>query len=347
GRIQIKDSLVMGTELVRVADGSQLWGQHFNCQAGDIFTVQEEIVRRISEKLKMGSSQADKKRLTQRHTQDAQAYKLYLNGRYFWNKRTPEGFQRATRWFDQAARKDPNYALAHAGLADCSTLLNFYGVVEPRVTMAHAKSAVQKAMKADEALAEVHSSAAMVAFWYDWDWLRAEIEFKRAIKLNPAYAQAHEFYGWYLAATGQAERSIEEGLRAIDLDRLEPAVNLALGKSCYFLRRFDDAIDLCQRALRIDPDFVPARFFLGQAYVQKGKFAEAFNEYDRGRRNLGESAFGTAVIAHGRALAGDRKAATKTLKELQAPSGENYIASYGPAMIHAALGNVEDALTWL
>jgi serine/threonine protein kinase/Tfp pilus assembly protein PilF len=349
GRVlQVKGSLVISTELVRIADGSQLWGQHFNRQAGDIFAVQEEIARQISEKLHMQSSSEDKRRLAKRHTQNAEAYQLYLKGRYFWNKRTPEGFQKAIPWFDEAARKDPNYALAHAGLADCSTLLNFYGVVQPKVTMSHAKSAVQKAIEADEALAEVHSSAAMVAFWYDWDWLRAEIEFERAIKLNPAYASAHEFYGWYLAAMGQ-DRAVEEGLRAIDLDPLEPAVILALGKSYYFLRRFDEAIDLCRRTLSIDPDFVPARFFLGQTFIQKGKFAEALSEFDRGQHKLGETAFGTAVIARAKALAGERETAARMLTELEAAasSGQSYVPAFGVAMGHAALENTADALVWL
>ena len=350
GRVlQVRDSLVISTELVRVADGSQLWGQHFNRPSGDIFAVQEEIARQISEKLQTRSTSEDKKRLAKRYTQSAEAYQLYLKGRYFWNKRTPEGFQKAIGWFGQAAQTDPNYALAHAGLADCSTLLNFYGVVQPRITMAHAKSAVEKAIKADESLAEVHSSAAMVAFWYDWDWLRAEIEFERAIKLNPGYASAHEFYGWFLAAKGDAEKSIEEGSRAIDLEPLEPAVNLALGKSYYFLRRFDEAIDLCRRTLSIDPDFVPARYFLGQSYNQKGRFTEALAEYDRGLLKLGQTAFGTAVIAQAQALAGNRDAASEMLKQLESASqsAEHYVPAFGLAMVHVALGHIEDALTWL
>lgn len=350
GRVlQMKDSLAIGAELVRVSDGSQLWGQHFNRSAGDIFAVQEEIANQISEKLQMQSSSEERKRLAKRPTQSAEAYQLYLKGRYFWNKRTPEGFQKALGWFDQATKTDPDYALAHSGLADCSTLLNLYSLAPPQITMAHAKSAVEKAMKADEALAEVHSSTAMVAFWYDWDWLRAEIEFERAIKLNPSYASAHEFYGWYLAAIGEAGRSVDEGRLAIELDPLEPAVNLALAKSFYFARQYDEAIELCRRALSLGSEFVPARFFLGQSFLQQGLFREALVEYDQGLNALGKSAFGTAVIAHARALGGDKPAAEEALQDLLAAAkrGKEYVPAFGIAIVQAGLGKTEDTLNWL
>ena len=350
GRVlQINDSLVIGAELVRVADGSHLWGQNFNRNADDILGVQEEIASQISEKLQMQSSSEEKKRLAKRPTQSAEAYQLYLKGRYFWNKRAPEGFQKAIGWFDLATKVDPDYALAYAGLADCSTLLNLYSITQPRITMAHAKSAVEKALQADEALAEVHSSRAMVAFWYDWDWLQAEVEFERAIKLNPSYASAHEFYGWFLAATGEFSRSIDEGKRAIELDPLEPAVNLALGKSYYFAHQYDDAIELCHRALSLGSDFVPAHFFLGQSFLQQGLFTDALAAFDRGLNVLGKSPFGTAVIAHAKALGGDRAAAEEALQGLlkDVKSGNAYVPAFGVAMVYAGLGNTEEALTWI
>jgi tetratricopeptide (TPR) repeat protein len=215
--------------------------------------------------------------------------------------------------------------------------------------MGHAKSAAEKALKADEALAEVHASAAMVAFWYDWDWLRAQVEFERAIKLNPNYASAHEFYGWYLVAMGQFDRSVEEGNLAIDLDPLSPAKNLALSKSYFFCRRYDDAIKLCQYTLSLDNAFVPARYFLGRAYIQKGKFGEALAEYERGLNVLGELPFGTAVMAHAQALAGNKPAAQSALDKLIAAGNSNktYIPAFGIAMIHTGLGNKKEAIRWL
>lgn len=350
GRVlQVKDSLVISAELVRAADGSQLWGQHFNSQMGDIFSVQEEIARQISERLQTKSSTEENKRLVKRPTQSAEAYQLYLKGRYFWNKRTPEGFQKAIPFFEEATKVDLNYALAYSGLADCSTLLNYYSVIPSKIAMGRAKAAAERALKVDEALSETHASVAMVAFWYDWDWLRAQIEFDTAIRLNPGYASAHEFYGWYLVAMGQHVRSVEEGQLAIDLDPLAPATNLALSKSFFFARRYDEAIKLCRHTLSLDSTFVPARYFLGQAYIQQRRFAEALAEYEKGLNVLGELPFATAVVAHAQALAGNPNAAEALLDKLvtAVKIGKTFIPAFGLAMVHTGLGNKEEAIKWL
>ena len=305
--VQMNDRLIIKVELTDVANDSQLWGEHYNRNLSDILQLEEDISKEISEKLRIKLTGEARKRLIKRHTKNIDAYQAYLKGRYYWNKRTPEGFQKAIESFEQATKVDPNYALAYSGLADCSTLLNYYSVSPPKVAMAHAKSAAQKALAADEALAEVHASAAMVAFWYDWDWLRAQIELERAIKLNPSYPSAHEFYSWFLAAMGNFSQSVDEGRKAVDLEPLAPAINMALGKSYFFCRRYDDAVRLCRRALDLDSELVPARYFLGQSYLQQGRFYRALAEYRKADKVLGELPFGAAVFAHAEALRTDEQ----------------------------------------
>lgn len=336
-------------QLINVAASSLLWADKLDLSSTDIFTYEDVIAEHVARTLRLQLSGQQFVRLTKRHTENSEAYQSYLRGRYYLSKRTPENFQKAIQSFEEATNADPNYALAYSGLSECYTLLNYYGVISPEIGGARAKSAAERALEADDALAEAHTAAALVAFWYDWDWIRTQMEFERAIRLNPAYTPAHQWYGCYLVATRQFDRSASIGARALEIDPLVPTVNMALGKICFFSRRYDEAIKHCLRALSLEPDFVPALHFLGQAYLQKGMFEEALAGYEKAMKVLGRLPIGAAIIACTRALAGDKTGAEEALSRLQelADSGETYVPAFAFALIHTGLGNREKALDWL
>lgn len=347
--LQMGDRLIIKTELIDVLNESQLWGEQYNRKLSDILELEEEISREISEKLRIKLTGEDRKRLTKRHTKNTDAYQAYLKGRYYWNRRTPESLQKAIQSFEEATRADSSYAPAYSGLADCYALLNYYGIFSSQKTRPKATSAAAKALEADEALSEAHASVALVAFWFDWEWVRAQVEFERSLKLNPGYAAAHQWYCWYLAAMGKFEQAEAEGRLALELDPLAPTINLALAKYYFFAHRYDDTIKQCKRTLDLEPKFIAAHYFLGQAYVQKGMFREAIVAYEKGLQILGDLPLGRSVIAHALALAGDTTAAEQTLGSLtnEATSADVYVPAHGIALIHTGLGNKDKAIDWL
>ena len=348
GRVlQLSDSLVIGAELVRVADGSQLWGEHFNRPPGDIFAVQEEIARQISEKLQMQLSGEEKRRLAKRHTQNPEAYQLYLKGRYHWNKRSEEGMKKGIQYFQDAIEIDPNYALAHAGLADSYIILGFYGVLPPDQVMPRAKESAKKALRIDETLAEARISLAYANAAYDWNWLAAEKEYKRAIKLNPNYATAHHWYGEYLALMGRADEAAAELELAHELDPLSLIISAAVGWIYYLGRQHDKAIARFLKALELDPNFVQTRFALGLAYTQKSMFSEAIAEFLKVIAILGRDPGALAALGYTYGVAGDKTEAEKLLDELKEQSQRRYVAPYRVALICIGLGEKDQAFEWL
>jgi hypothetical protein len=219
--VQIRGgNLVVSAELVNVAEGSQLWGAQYNRKFEDIFSIQEDIATEITAKLRVRLTGAQRKRLSMPQTRSSEAYELYLRGRFFWNMRTPEGIKRGLEHFERAIALDPEFALAHAGLADCYCVMGAgeFGIFPPRQVMPKAQVAAARAVALDDSLAETHSALATVKFWYDWDWSGAEREFQRAILINPGYAAAHAWYGEFLSAMGRFDEALDEARRAAALD---------------------------------------------------------------------------------------------------------------------------------
>lgn len=348
GRVlQFGEALLIGAELVRVADGSQLWGQHFNQKPGDIFSVQEEIANQISEKLQMQLSGEEKKRLGKRYTENSKAYQLYLQGRYHWNKRSEDGMKKGIQFFEEAISLDPNYAMAYAGLADSYIILGFYGVLAPNEVMPRVKDAAKKALKIDGTLAEARISLAYAMAAYDWDWARAEKQYKRAIKLNRNYATAHHWYGEYLAFMGRADEAAKELEKAQELDPLSLIINVALGWIYYLGRRHDEAIKRHLRTLELDPNFVHARFCLALAYVQKKMFAEAIDEFEKVVTMIGRDPGALAALGYAYGVSGNKDEARKLLAELIEQSERRYIAPYRLALVCIALNEKDLAFGWL
>jgi TolB-like protein/Tfp pilus assembly protein PilF len=347
GRVmQRGDTLLIGTELMDVAKLSQLWGAQYNRKMADIFALQEEIAREITEKLRLQLTGEEKKRLTKRATGNKEAYQLYLKGRYWLGKRTPEGFGKAIECFQQAIANDPTYALAYSGLADCYCWLPGLAFVPPKEAYPRAKEAALKALQIDDTLAEAHASLAQVNVSQDWDWSGGEREFQRAIALNPDYAMAHFWYGWTLVNTGRVEESLTEMKRALELDPLSLEINWFLGAAFYFSRQYDQAIEQCRRTLELEPNFFPPRTFLGVAYVQKSMYKEGIAELEKAVA-ISHSNMSLSFLGYGYAAAGRRLEAQKVLDQLNEISKEKYVSAFHRAIVCAGLGEKDQAFEWL
>jgi serine/threonine protein kinase/tetratricopeptide (TPR) repeat protein len=331
-------------QLVNVVDGYHLWSERYDrdigvlCCPEDIFAIQDEISLAIVDKLKVRLLKGEKTKLVKRHTEDLDAYNLYLKGRYFWNLRTEGSLKKSIDYFNQAIQKDPNYALAFAGLADSQITLQDYSSVSPKVTLPLAEEAANKALEIDGTLAEAHNSLAQVMF-RQWDWEGAEREHKRAIELNPNYAGAHHWYALALAYLARFDEAIAEMKRAWELDPLSLIINRNLGLVSYFARHYDEATEQLQKTLEMDPNFSLAHASLGLVYLQKSMYREAVMELQKesdiqgGSDAVVETWKGTAY-----AKAGKKSEARLILSDLLKRAKQLYVSPVLLASLNFALG---------
>ncbi len=342
------DSVILGLELVDVEDGAQLWSCYYNRRLDQIFSLQETIATEISDNLRLRLSRAQRKRLTKRYTQNVEAYQLYLKGRFHWNQRTSESLKKSIEFFEQAIEKDPNYALAHSGLADAYNISPYHGSVSSEDVFPKGKAAATKAVALDETLAEAHTSLAHILAVYDWAWAEAEREFRRALELNANYATARHWYGvHYLAPMGRIDEAMGEMECAVELDPVSPIINTNLGRAYHFARQLDRAIEQYQKALELDPDFGLAHRFLMDAYAGKGMIKEAIEEFTRGGYTEGGSAEGTAELREAWANRGVQGYWGKRLELAEEAAKHSYVPPSRRAMLHARLGEEGRAFEWL
>lgn len=348
GRVlRLGDRLIIKTELVDTSDGAQIWGEQYNRSPSDILVVQEEIAREISEKLQVKLTAQEQKRLIKRHTENTEAYEAYLKGRYYLNKRTGEDFKKGIEYFQQAIEKDPRYALAYAGLADSYILLATYNILPPTEAIPKARMAAMKALEIDDKLAEAHISLATIEGEHEWNWSIAEKEFKQAIKINPNYAIAHQWYGEYLVVMGRFDEALAGIKRAHQLDPLSLVVNLALGDVFYYRRRYDEAIKQYGKTLEIDSNFAWAHSWLGSAYLQKALYAEAIAELEKALELSGREPLIVAWFGYAFALAGEKDKAGDMVEELKERSKREYISPYYLAILYAGLDEKNQAFEYL
>ena len=284
--------MIIRTELVDVADGSQLWGEQYNRRLSDIFALQEEISKEITEKLRLQVTGDEKKRLAKRYTENTEAYHAYLKGRYYWNKRTAEWLKKGVDSFKQAIEIDPGYASAYAGLSDSYTLLVIREALPPGEGFAKAKAAAATALQIDDLLGEAHASLAH-AMLHNWEWEDCEREFRRAVELNPGYASARHWYSEYLYAMGHLDEAIAEVKRAIEFDPLSLIINAHLGDVLYYARQYDQSIEQNRKVIEMDSSFAVARMDLGRAYGQIGMYEEAIAELKHAAKFFGDSLEGS------------------------------------------------------
>jgi tetratricopeptide (TPR) repeat protein len=315
----------------------------------DIFAIQEGISQEISENLRLRLTGEEKRRMTKRYTENAEAYQLYLKGRYHWNKRTGEGLNKGIQYFQQAIEKDPRYALAYTGLADCYNLLSLYSALPPKEAMPKAKAAAQQALEIDESLAEAHNSLAYARLYYDWDWNGAEREFQRALELNPNYAIAHHWYHEYLAAMGRFEESQAQILRAQELDPLSLMISADVGWGLYFARRYDEALEQLRKTLELEANFIMAHFILGLTYLQKGRLVQSAAELQKAIALSGDNPLTLALGVQGyvSAVSGRKDGAHRILKKLKTLSRQRYVSSYSLAIVYTGLGEKDAAFASL
>ena len=347
--VQQGDSLFVQADLLNAADGSQLWGERYRRNLSDILVVQEEISRQISEKLRLTLTQADQRRLTKRYTDNSDAYQLYIQGRYYWNKRTEEGLKKALGYFQKAINLDPAYSLAHVGLADCYNFLGAFGigVLPPMEVHPQARAAAMQALATDDSLAEARTSLAFVLFYYDWNWRDAESEYRQAIEADSQYALAHQWYSHLLMASGRTTDGTSEAARAQELEPVALSTNMNRGWQFYFAHEYEQAISWFKRTLELEPNFEQAIWALGRSYVQKRMFQEATRELERAVSLSRGSPVYISALGYAHAASGDKQKAQKTLEELKDLSKQRYVSPYWIAMVYAGLGNNDSAFEWL
>lgn len=339
------DDLRIGVELMDVQGNRSIWGDTYQRKTGDIQSVQKEIARNVSEKLRVNLTGADQSHLTKTYTASGEAYQDYLKGRYHWNKRTDEGFKQAIGFFQEAIKKDPNYALAYTGLADCYTLRSDYGFLPSQEGYALAKGAVTLALKYDDSLAEAHTSLASIMAVMDWDWQGAENEYRRAIELNPNYPTAHHWYGAQLILQGRMNEALHELKTAQQLDPLSLGINKDLAVAFIYARDYDSALKQCEKTLEIEPTFLMMSTYKAQVYQLQQKYADATAELERAHATAPEDAEIAYGLAQAYALTGNQDEALKLANELGQP-GKAFLPKEA-AYLYLLLGEKERAIAIL
>src|SRR6266705_303045 len=351
--VQMGDTLSIQTELVDVKNQTQLWGEKYKRKVSDVLNLPEDISQQISDGLKIELTGEEKNQLAKRYTQDPRAYELYWKGRYYWNQRRAEDIKEAIKDFQEAIRIDPQYALAYTGLADCYVLGNVMQL-PPKEAMPIATDSARKALAIDNNLAEAHTSLAKIKLSYEWDWTGAETEFQQAIKINPGYATAHQWYGVYLSEMGRHDESISERTIAQELDPLSLSIATGLARAMYWARRYDEAIQNLQAALAKDQTYADTQWSLGLVYEQKRMYPEAITAFQKAVE-LSKTAGSPegkpemlGALGHAYALAGQKNEAARILDQLNRVSiSQRYGSPYSVALIYVALDEKDEAFAWL
>ena len=344
GRVtQRGDSLTISAELIDASDNSHIWGQQYSRKPADIFALQQKIARDITKALRLHLTAKEEKRLTKSYTANPEAYQHYLKGRYWWNKRNEAGLNKGLEYLQQAIAKDPTYALAYAGMADCYSVLTSFGFVSPKVAYPRAKEAALKALEMDETLAEAHASLAIVKSYYDRDWPSAENGFRRAIELNPGDATAHHFYGTALRNIGRFEAAIAEARRALELDPLSLVINASLGYTLYSARQYDQAIEQLRKTLDLEANVPLAQWSLGLVYVQKSMYKEGISEFERMLVIYPGNTLALSGIGYAYGIAGRRGEAQRVLGQLDELSKQKYVSPMARTRVYVGLGEKDQA----
>jgi TolB-like protein/Tfp pilus assembly protein PilF len=341
------DELRITVELMDVQENRSLGIQTYLRKTADILTVQKEIVKNISEKLRVKLTGEDQTQLAKTDTASGEAYEAYLKGRYYWNKRTDEGFKQATKFFQDAIVNDPNYALAYSGLADCYTLRSDYGFLAPQEGYALAKGAVTLALKYDNSLAEAHTSLASIKAVTDWDWQGAENEYRRAIELNPNYATAHHWYGAQLFLQGRFDEALREIKKAQQLDPLSLAINKDYAVALLYARDYDKALEQCRKTLQIEPTFSVMSTYIAQIYELQQKYPEATAALEKAHEASPEDGEISYGLGQAYALMGRKDEALKIANELNQAGPQRVYLPKEAAYLYLLLGEKEQAVAVL
>jgi DNA-binding winged helix-turn-helix (wHTH) protein/tetratricopeptide (TPR) repeat protein len=338
--MRLGDKLIIRGGLVKVSDGSQLWGEQYSRSPSDILAIQEDIARAITESLKFKLTSSDHISLARHPTENIEAYNLYLRGRFFWNKYSKEWVLKAIEVFKEAIQIDSYYALAYCGLADAYFRLSNVHF-PPREVMPKAKEAAVRAVEIDDNLAEAHSSLGLVKVYYDHDWIGAEAEFRKALKLDPNLVSAHQRYGSYLTFMGRFEESIRHYETALTLDPFSLQINMNLATTYYLRGEYERAINHLNKTSELEPNYMPTRFVLGSTYVQQGRLEEAIEEFKFIYRLDEEAYLALGFMGYAYALNGQRAEAETLVSILEDIAQRKYVSPYSQLLIRLSLGPLE------
>jgi len=348
GKIVVKhERMIVLTELINTADGTHIWGEQYDRKLADIISVQEDIATEIAAKLQIGVTEEQQKLFRKHYTDDFEAYKLYIRGRYYWNKRDVPNLQRGLSYFQQAIDRDPTYALAYAGLADAYFVECAAGAIPARDGFPKAKAAALRALELDDSLAEAHASLAHIYFDYDWNWPGAEAQYKKAIALGPNYSIAHYFYGTFLLAMARNTEAFAELRRAQELDPLSPMIATFIGKGYYYSRNNREAITQFRKVIQSNPEFPVAPSFLVETLERAGLFKEALAQMAADNQHTKQDA-SLAALRRAYQTGGAQGYLKESIRQIRLdPHGEAGGLSGGSAALYAVAGEKDHAFAML
>lgn len=338
---QMESRWMVWAELVDVKNGWQLWGKTYSLASGELFHIQEEISRQISAALRLKLTINENALLAKRPTQNAEAYHQYLRGRYYWEKYSLPGLERALDYFSQAITLDPNFALAYVGIADSYFRLST-SFLPPKEALVRAKSAIVKALEIDGELAEARASMGMIKMRYDWDWKGAEQEFLQALDLKSTYSQAHQWYATFLESNARFDEALSEMKTALELDPLSLQIGVSLAVSFWKMRKYDTSLRELRKIVDFEPNFQPARLALGVVFEQLFSYNDSVANFELALR-MGKTSMIHGFLGRVYALMGNKQKANEIIRLLQKESRERFVSNYSLALIFAALNNSEQA----
>src|SRR5256884_6710436 len=340
GRVRIT------VQLIDVRSEAPIWAQKYDRELEDVFKIQTDIAERVAEALKVQLLRENRKLIEQKAPDDIGAYVLYLRGRYYWSKRTKEDLEKAISYFGEAIQKDPNYALAHAGMADCYTLMGRHLYLPVKEAFSKARDYANRALELNDNLAEAHTSLAAVLLIYNWDWAAAEDQFRRAIQLNPNYATADYWHSVLLQTTGRLQESVTAAEKAQVLDPLSPVIGMGVVQAYFLSGQYDKAVDECHKYLEMDPNFVVAHDYMIHLLVQNGMFEEAAEEAKRLVEISERKAEARAHLAYVHAASGKPEEAKRLFDASMADSKLGYSNPTIFITVYSILGDQDSAFLW-
>jgi len=340
------DRLRITVQLIRVRDQTDLWAESYDRELKDVLSLQDSVARTIANQIHITLTPGQQARPARGAILDPEAYEAYLKGRYYWNKRTADGLQKALVYFQEAINRDPAYGAAYSGLADCNSGLAWHGFKSPAEALPKAYAAALKAIEIDPQSAEAHASLGLVLN-HRWDWAGAEAEFRHALQLDPRYANAHHWYGDNLSVKGRHDEAMLEAKQALELDPLNLMIGTWMGLRYYLARKYDLAIEQGRNTVELDANFAAAHLLLGETYVQMGMPEQGLSELQTAASLSGNSPLYLAQVAIALAAAGRNTEALRIIAQLQTTAGTRYVSPYGLAQIYAALNDKEQTFKWL
>ena len=340
------DRVRITVQLIQAQNQTDLWTESYDRELKDLLAVQDSVVQSIASQIHIALTEEQKTRLTNPRQTRPEAYEAYLKGRYYWNKRTADGMQKAEHYFQQAIDSDSTYAAAYSGLADCNSGLTWHGFKSPAEALPKAYTAARKAVEINPQSAEAHASLGLVLS-HRWEWAGAEAEFRRALELDPQYANAYHWYGDYFSIKGRHDEALAEASRALNLDPLNLMISTWVALRYYQAHNFSRAIEQARDSVEMDSNFAAAHLLLGEGYVQAGLHNEGVNELKKAASLSGGSPLYTAQVAVALAAAGRKREALRMAHELETLSRKRYVSPYGLAQVYAALDSDEDTFKWL